>query len=133
MSAESFLSKQLQKFSLIDLVFVKSVYCVVTLLIFSLYRDLALLSYWFYGALLVICAFPIEVHLFSQPGNLLDKTRAYLKSNTPSNQVLLFLSVFFASIILGKYFPILVSGQWLLYVMIIIPLMAKPLTKTWFW
>lgn len=133
MSVESFLEKQLQKFTIVDLGFVKSVYFTVGLLVFSLYPTLSALSAWFYFVLFVMCAFPLEVHLFSQSGNLIEKAHAYLQSNNPSNQVLLFLSLFFFALFLGTVFPILVSASWWVYVIIMIPLMIKPLTKTWFW
>lgn len=133
MSVESFLEKQLQKFSIVDLGLVKAVYFVVGLLVFSLYPTLSTLSAWFYFILFIFCAFPLEVHLFSHPGSLLDKAHSYLKSNNPSNQMLLFLTMFFFSLLIGKLLPTLVSADWWVYLLIIIPLMIKPLTKTWFW
>lgn len=133
MSVENFLENKLQKFSIIDMGFVKAVYFVIGLLVFSLYPALSTLSVWFYLILLIFCAFPLYVHLFSQPGSLLEKAHSYLKSNNPSNQMLLFLTMFFLSLFLGKLLPILVSADWWVYLLIIIPLMIKPLTKTWFW
>jgi hypothetical protein len=133
MSVESFLSSKLHKFSIIDFGFVKSVYFVVGLLIFSLYPQLAGLDWWFYGVLFVMCALPLEIHLFSQPGNLITKMHAYLQTNNPSNQVLLFLSLFFFALMLGVLFPVLVSGPWWLYVVLVVVLAIKPLSKTWFW
>jgi len=133
MTAESFLSKKLQKFSILDLALVKSVYFVFGLLIFVLYPNLSALDWWFYLVLLMMCAMPLEVHLFSQSGSLIQKMHAFLKTNNPSNQVLLFLSVFFSACMFGVWFPVLVSGAWWLYVIIMIPLAIKPMTKTWFW
>lgn len=133
MSAEDFLKKQLQKFSIVDLALVKSVYLMVGFLFFSLYPGLSALSGWFYFSLFIVCAFPLELHLFSQTGSLFEKAHAYLKSNNPSNQVLLFLTMFFFALLLGKCFPTLVSFQWWTYLIVIIPLMIKPLTTTWFW
>lgn len=133
MSAEGFLSKQLQKFSILDLSLVKTVYFVFGLLIFSLYPRASLIDWWFYLILFLIAAIPIEIHLFSQPGNLLEKAQAYLKTNNPSNQVLLFLSTFFFAFMLGSLIPLLVSGPWWLYLLIMAVFAIKPLTKTWCW
>lgn len=133
MSAESFLSNQLRKFTLVDFVFVKSVYFVVGLFIYSLYPALSSLGWWFYLIFTIICAFPLYVHLFSQSGNLWQKAHEYLKTNNPSNQVLLFLSLFYFALMVGSLIPVLVSGSWWVYVLIIVVLAIKPLTKTWFW
>lgn len=133
MSAESFLSNQLRKFTLVDFVFVKSVYFVVGLFIYTLYPALASLGWWFYLILTILCALPLYVHLFSQTGNLLQKAHEYLKTNNPSNQVLLFLSLFFFASMMSSLIPVLVSGSWWVYVLIIVVLAIKPLTKTWFW
>jgi len=133
MNVEHFLESQLRKFSLIDIAFVKMVYLMVGLLVSALYLPMAALSGWFYFILVVICAFPLEVHLFSQEGSLLEKSHAYLKSNNPSNQVLLFLTQFFFAQLLAKLFPVLASFSAWIYLIVIIPLMIKPLTKTWFW
>ena len=133
MTAENFLSKKLQKFSILDLALVKSVYFVFGLLIFVLYPSLSALDWWFYLVLLILCAMPLEVHFFSQKGNMTAKAKAFLKTNNPSNQVLLFLSVFFSASMFGLLFPVLVHGFWWVYVVIMIPLAIKPMTKTWFW
>jgi len=133
MTVESFLSKQLQKFSTFDLGLVKSVYFFFGLLIFSLYPALSAIGWWFYLILYALCAFPLYVHLFSQSGNLLKQTKAYIKTNNPSNQVLLFLSVFFFTFMLSTLLPVLVSASWWVYVIIMVVLAIKPLTKTWFW
>lgn len=133
MSLESFLEGQLRKFSLVDFSFVKSVYFVVGLFIYSSYPALSSLAWWFYLAIAALCALPLYVHLFSQKGDLLQKARAYLQTNNPSNQVLLFLSLFFIALMVGTVFPTLVAGDWWVYVAIIIVLAIKPLTKTWCW
>lgn len=133
MSAESFLSNQLRKFSIIDFGFVKSVYFVVGLLVYSLYGALSLIDWWSYLILALLCALPLYIHLFSQKGNLLEKAHAYLQTNNPSNQVLLFLSLFFFALMLGSLIPVLVAGNWWTYVLVIVVLAIKPLTKTWFW
>jgi hypothetical protein len=133
MSVESFLSNQLRKFSLVDFGFVKSVYFVVGLFIYSLYSALSSLDWWFYLTLSIVCAVPLYIHITSLAGNLWQKAHAYLQTNNPSNQVLLFLSLFFLALMTGSLMPILVSGSWWVYVSIIVALAIKPLTKTWFW
>ncbi len=133
MTAESFLSKQLHKFSLVDLSLVKSVYFVFGLLIFVLYPRLSFLDWWFYCILFVMCWLPLVVHFFSQKGGMLKKAHAFLKTNNPSNQVLLFLSTFFFAFMLCVLMPLLASVDWWLYLIIMIVLAIKPLTKTWCW
>ncbi|MDX2346145.1 MAG: hypothetical protein QNK11_04660 [Legionella sp.] len=133
MTAENFLSKQLQKFTLVDLSFVKSVYFVFGLLIFTLYSRLSFLDWWFYCILFVLCWLPLAVHFFSQDGDVLDKARAFLKTNNPSNQVLLFLSTFFFAFMLCVLIPALASVSWWVYVILMVALAIKPLTKTWCW
>jgi hypothetical protein len=133
MSLESFLSSQLRKFSLIDFGFVKSVYFVIGLFAYSLYSALSSLDWWFYLTLAMICALPLYIHIFSQKGNVWQKAHAYLQTNNPSNQVLLFLSLFFFALMAGTLSPTLISGSWWMYVSVIAALSIKPLTKTWFW
>lgn len=133
MSAESYLSSKLQKFSIIDFVFVKSVYVVFSLLIFSLYPKILVIDWWFGLILMLMCAMPLWLHLFSQSGDLHQKMVAYLKSNNPSNQVLLFMSIFFFALIIGSIFPVLTAGAWWIYVAIMIVLAIKPMTVSWIW
>ncbi len=133
MSAESFLSKQLQKFTLVDLSLVKSVYFVFGLMIFTLYPRLSFLDWWFYLILFVLCWLPLAIHFFSQEGSFFEKAHAFLKSNNPSNQVLLFLSTFFFAFMLAVLFPILGTVCWWIYLIILVGLAIKPLTKTWCW
>lgn len=133
MTAESYLSKQLQKFSIVDISLVKLVYFVFGLFIFSLYPRVSLIDWWFYFILFLVCAIPLEVHLFSQKGSLIEKAQAYLKTNNPSNQVLLFLSTFFFAFMLGTLMPFLVAGPWWLYLMIMVAAAIMPLRKSWFW
>jgi hypothetical protein len=133
MTAENFLSKQLQKFTLVDLSLVKSVYFLFGLLIFTLYPRLSFLDWWFYCILFVLCWLPLAVHFFSQEGALLEKAHAFLKTNNPSNQVLLFLSTFFFAFMLCVLVPVLASVPWWGYVILMIALAIKPLTKTWCW
>lgn len=133
MTAESFLSQKLQKFSIVDFGCVKIVYLVLGLLIFSLYMPLMGLSWWFYLVLAALCALPLYIHLFSQPGGMIEKMHRYLKTNNPSNQVLLFLSMFFFSLMLGALMPVLTSFHWWIYVTVMIIFALKPMTKTWLW
>ncbi len=133
MTAENFLSKQLQKLTVVDLSFVKSVYFVFGLLIFTLYPRLSFLDWWFYCIVFFICWLPLAVHFFSQEGALLEKAHAFLKTNNPSNQVLLFLSTFFFAFMLCVLVPVLTSLSWWVYVILMILLAIKPLTKTWCW
>jgi hypothetical protein len=133
MTAENFLSKQLQKFTLVDISCVKTVYFVFGLLIFMLYSRLAFVDWWFYGTLFVLCWLPLAVHFFSQTGTLIEKAQAFLGTNNPSNQVLLFLSTFFFAFMLCALMPVLASGAWWVYVVIMVAFAIKPLTKTWCW
>lgn len=133
MTAEGFLSKQLQKFSLVDLSLVKSVYFVFGLLIFTLYPRLSFLDWWFYGILFLLCWMPLAIHYFSLDGDFLGKAQAFLKTNNPSNQVLLFLSTFFFAFMLCALMPFLANIYWWIYLILMIGLAIKPLGKTWFW
>ncbi|MDF1678343.1 MAG: hypothetical protein P1U32_06575 [Legionellaceae bacterium] len=133
MTAESFLSKQLHKFSLVDLSLVKSVYFVFGLLFSTLYPRLSFLDWWFYCILFIICWLPLAVHFFSLEGDLFEKARAFLKTNNPSNQVLLFLSTFFFALMLCVLIPPLIGVYWWIYLIIMVVLAMKPLTKTWCW
>lgn len=133
MSIETFLENQLRKFSILDFSLVKSVYFIISILIFSLYTPLAGIGWLFYAVLCLLCAVPLWVHLFSQEGALMDKMDSYLKTNGPANQVLLFLSVFFSAMMLCVLFPVISSFSWYTYCVIAILLAIKPLTVTKFW
>jgi hypothetical protein len=133
MSIEKKLSKQLQQFSVIDLACVKTVYFVCSLLFFSLYPAVSVLDWWFYLVISLLCAIPLEIHVFSQKGSLLEKIHIYLKTNNPSNQMLLFLSVFFFTLMLGTLFPILTRAYWWVYLIIMVLVAIKPTRKSWFW
>ena len=133
MTVESFLEEKLQKFSIVDLAFVKSVYFVVGLLVCSLYPKLAMISWLFYFLLCLICAVPLWIHLFAQSGNLLEQMQTYIKTNNPSNQVLLFLSMFFLGLMVASLLPFLASVYWWIYVIILVGLAIKPLQTSWFW
>ncbi len=133
MTAESFLSKQLQKFSLVDLSLVKSVYFIFGVLIFTLYPRLSFVDWWFYCILFVLCWAPLGVHFFSQEGAFFDKAHAFLKTNNSSNQVLLFLSTFFFAFMLCALIPVLAEVYWWVYLILMVGLAIKPLTKTWCW
>ena len=133
MSLESFLSKKLQRFSFLDIVLVKLVYLVVTFLIFSLYSPLKSLDWWAYLTLAVIAALPLYVHEFSVSGSLPKKLQNYLKTNNPSNQVLLFLTMFGFGCMLCTLFHVLASYAWWYYVIAIVVLAIKPATKNLYW
>jgi fatty acid desaturase len=133
MSVESYLSSQLQKFNIVDFACVKTVYFLFGLLIFSLYSPLASIDWWFYLIFLVFTAFPLEVHLFSQKGGYVEKMHHYLKTNNPSNQVLLFLSIFFFTCMLAVLIPVLASATWWVYLILMAIFAIKPMTKSWYW
>ncbi|KTC85310.1 hypothetical protein [Legionella cincinnatiensis] len=134
MSAETYLSKKLHRFDLIDYVLVMIVYFVVGLLIFSIYPPLRGIDWWFYLLLLIIGIFPLIIHLVSRPGDTLkSKFHSCVKTNTPALQVLLFLGMFFFSCIMELIFPIFDQVPLWVYLIIIVILSLKPLQKTWFW
>lgn len=133
MSLESFLSKKLQRFSFLDIVLVKLVYLVVTFLLFSLYSPLESLDWWAYLTLTAITALPLHIHEFSVKGPFSKKVQNYLKTNNPSNQVLLFLTMFGFGCMLCTLFPLLASYEWWYYVIVIVALAIKPATKNLYW
>lgn len=134
MTAETFFSDKLRRFNLIEYFLVMMVYLIVSLLVISFYTKLTKIDWWFYLILTFLSAFPLIVHLFSQTGiNLKSKLQSCIKSNTPALQVLLFLTVFFIACMLAILLPILIRGDWWIYLIIIIILAIKPLQKTWFW
>ena len=120
-------------FAVLDIALVKLVYFVLTLLILSAYPRLTFLHWWFYLILGCLAAFPLLVHYVSQPGGVLEKARGYANTNLPAYQILLFFSVFFITLVIGRLFPLLTTGPWWLYVSLIVVLAIKPLTKNWFW
>jgi hypothetical protein len=133
MTTERFLSKKLQQFSILDIGLIKCVYLLLGLLIFSLYPKLSTLDWWFYLPLAILCSIPLWVHFFSQKGSLLKKMQAYLKTNSPSNQMLLAMAMFFFALTFGLLLPTLVSFHWWIYLGAMIILAIKPLTVSWFW
>lgn len=133
MTAEQFLSEKLRRFSLLDISLVKAVYFLFGLLIFVLYPALESLDWWFYGLLGLAAAFPLWLHFFTFEGSYFDKGRAYLKSNSPALQVLLFMTQMFFALMLACLIPWLVSGEWWLYLVLIFVLAIKPMTTTVFW
>ena len=133
MSVETFLEQKLQKFSIIDLSLVKSVYFMLSLMLFSLYPKLGQIDWCFYLILSLLSAMPLWIHLFAQSGDLIEKMHRYLQSNNPSNQVLLFLSVLFFSLMLGVLIPLIVSFVWWSYLIVALVLAIKPLTVSSFW
>ena len=134
MSAETFLSEKLRRFDVVEYMLVMMVYFVVGLWIASCYPPLRLIGWWFYLLLIITCAFPLIIHLISQPGdNLQSKFSSCVKSNAPSLQVLLFLAMLFTSCVLVSFVPILTQVTWWMYLTLIVILSLKPLKKTWFW
>ena len=133
MSIEQTWSGKLQRFTIIDIALVKAVYFLFGLLVYSVYAPLAAVDWWFWLVFLLIGAFPLMLHYFGARGNVLDKGRAFLASNTPALQVLLFLTQFFAAFMLADLLPVLASGKWWVYVGLIGLLAIKPMTKTVFW
>ena len=91
------------------------------------------LDWWFYGLLGLAAAFPLWLHFFTFEGSYFDKGRAYLKSNSPALQVLLFMTQMFFALMLACLIPWLVSGEWWLYLVLIFVLAIKPMTTTVFW
>ena len=134
MSAETFLSEKLRRFDVVDYILVTLVYYVFGMLIISYYPPLRAVGWWFYLILLVICVFPLIVHLISQPGDtLISKIHPCVKSNVPALQVLLSLAMFFAACIVVSFIPVLIHIKWWIYLILIVVLSLKPLQKTWFW
>ncbi len=133
MSAEEFLTAQLRKFSLLDIALVKCVYLLVGLLVASQYKPLMMIDGWVYVTLVIICATPLCLRSFSNPGRWLEKSRAYLATNDPAHQVLLFLCMLFLALWLSGIFPVLMSAPWWAYLGLIAVLAIKPMTKTVFW
>lgn len=133
MTAESFLKKRLQKFSILDLALIKLVYFVIGLLVASLYPQLIGNDWLFYLIISLFCATPLLIHLFAQKGNYSEKLRLYLKTNNPSNQMLLFLSTFFFALMVACLAPILTEFSWWIYLAIIVACAIKPLQTSWVW
>ena len=133
MTAESYLESKLQKFSILDLALIKSVYFIVGLLVCALYPKLIMLDWFFYFIVGVFCSMPLGVHLFSQTGTFLEKTTTYLKTNNASNQMLLFFSTFFFALMIGTLIPVITHLYWWVYLIAIIGLAIKPLQTSWIW
>lgn len=133
MSTESYLENNLRKFSILDFSLVKLTYFVVSLLIFSFYAKLAVLDWWFYLVAFLLTALPLWIYFFSLKGNLETKQNEYIKHNNPSNQILLFLSVFFFACLLCVWFPVLASAHWWIYVILAVVFAIKPalVSRTW--
>ena len=133
MSTESFLSGKLRRFTIVDIGFVKAVYFLFGLLVYSQYSAMAAPDWWFWLLLAVVSGFPLTAHLFSFEGGWIDKGKAYLQSNSPALQVLLFMTQFFLALTLAHLLPVLASGPWWVYVGLMVLLAVKPMTKTVFW
>lgn len=134
MTAETFLSRKLRRFDVVDYILVMLVYYICGLFIVSYYPPLRAVGWWFYLILLVICAFPLMVHLISQSGDsLVSKIHSCVKSNAPALQVLLALAMFFLACMVVSFIPALIHIKWWVYVILIVIISLKPLQKTWFW
>jgi hypothetical protein len=133
MSVEKFLSGKLRKFSILDIGLVKAVYFLFGLLIYAEYPPLTEPDWWFWLVLAIVSGFPLVIHYFGFEGDLFEKGRAYLESNSPALQVLLLLTQVFAAFLLASLLPVLASGAWWVYVGLIVLLAIKPMTKTVFW
>lgn len=133
MTAETFLSEKLRRFNVIEYILVISTYIVVGLWIVSAYPPLRAVGWWFYLLMMIICVLPLIVHLISQPGDTLKaKFLPYVKSISPSLQMLLFLATFFLSCIVVSIFPIFVDIRWWIYLILILVLAVKPIHTVWF-
>lgn len=130
---EQFLSNKLRKFSIIDFMCVKAVYFVFALFLVSLYPPLKWLSPWAYLILAVLAALPLWVHFAAAPGNFFEKSKHYLRTNTPSNQVLTLIYCFSIGALVAILLPILVSFSWWVYVLAMVVLGIKPIRVAWYW
>lgn len=133
MSEESYLSGKLRNFTFFDLVLVQFVYLLVGLFIFSIYPRLSAIQWWFYLILTIIAAFPIYIHFMSAKGDYMTKAKAYVKSNNPAFQVLLFLSLFFFACLLSSWFVFFLNISWWYYIIAIVVLAIKPMRANLFW
>ena len=133
MLTEDFLSHKLQRFSLFDLILVKLVYLILGILVSTNYQDLLSISWIFYLIFALISAFPLYLHFFATKGSYLDKSKNYLRTNKPSYQVLLFLSMFFLGCTLSVLISWLSLISWWAYVILIIILAIKPMRSNVFW
>lgn len=133
MNLHDFFSKELQKLSIVDMAFVKTVYFIFGLLMFSLYPSFMFLDWWVYFVLAILSAAPLYLYFFSQKGSYFEKAETYLKNNNPSNQFLLFMAMFFFACMMGVIIPILVNFVWWQYIAVMLVLAIKPLQKTWCW
>ncbi|APC96551.1 hypothetical protein [Francisella frigiditurris] len=133
MSAEEFLSKKLQKFSLLDIALVKWVYLFIGALTCTLYTPLLNVSWIFFLLMALIAQFPLLIHFFTSEGTYMEKARHYLATNKPAYQVLLFFSTFFFGCMITVLAPVLITVPWYAYVGIIVVLAIKPMTSNMFW
>jgi hypothetical protein len=133
MSAEDYWTVRLRRFSLVDFALVKLVYFLFGLWLLSLYPALGGLHWGFYLALGLLSGLPLILHWASGTGGVIQRSRAFLGSNTPSHQVLLFLCQFFVAVAVGILLPVLTSGPWWLLLLVIALAAIKPMTKTVLW
>lgn len=134
MNFEEYLTNKLSRFSLLEYILVMLVYLVIGLLIASFYTPLQTLGWWFDLIVVVLSAFPLIVHLLSQPGKRFrERINSCLKHNTPALQVLLFISMFFFALFMISLLPLLAQVKWWIYVILIIVFAILPLRKSWVW
>ncbi len=133
MSLDTFLSKKLQKFNIVDLAFIKFTYMSVGLLLISLFAELKALDWGFLLTFTILAALPLWINMFSQSGSYLEKANKYLKSNNPQKQMLLFLAMFGVAGLLGCFFPLILELGWEMYVIAIVLFAIKPATKSMWW
>jgi hypothetical protein len=133
MSAESHWTTKLRSFSLLEFALVKLVYFLFGLWVLTVYPAIGAVHWGAYLSLGVLCSVPVILHWAAAEGSLIQKSRAYIASNNPAYQVLLFLSQFFVAVAVGILLPVLASGPWWLLLLMITLAAIKPMTKTMYW
>ena len=133
MNFEKYLAKQMRQFSILDFGLVKATYFVFGLFIYSVYPAFESIDWWLYFIFGFIAAMPLLVHMYSLKGDILKRSKEYIKTNNPAHQTLLTFTMFFFALMLGTLFPSIVSAPWWVYFLIMILLAIKPLRVTWWW
>ncbi len=126
MTTYQFLSKKLQKFTLVEFAMVKWVYITLGVLIASLYTPLLAVSGWAFLVITLLAGLPLIVYTLGFKGGIKQKCRQYLQNNNPSNQVLTLISCSFLGIAAAAFCPVLASYEWWVYILIMLILVAKP-------
>ncbi|MED7789089.1 hypothetical protein [Francisella sp. 19X1-34] len=133
MFEEEYISENLHKFSLLDIILVEIVYFLVGVLIATNYYALMNMSWIFDIVIALIAMAPIIIHLFTIQGSLLDKIHHYVETNNPAYQTLLFFSMFFLGCTLANLLPVLSLVPWYGYIILMIVLSIKPMRSNLFW